>query len=200
MRTVSLTVLVAAFFLLQSAHASAQNYPPPPPPPYGGTAAGGPPPLPPAPEPVAEKKLGVGYKIGNGLGFLGADVIIAPIEHLAFDLQINYFSASEPEGTAKGVGYAPSVQGRLNGGQKSTPYLGVGFAHISLSLNNVTASGNSVFGNIGYEWRWDSGLGILLGGGIQHIGTISATDGTTTITEKGGTFFNLEAGLRYMFL
>jgi len=91
------------------------------------------------------------------------------------------------------------VQGRLNGGQRSTPYVGVGVAHMSLALNNVTASGNSVFANIGYEWRWDSGLGILLGAGIQDIGTIKATDGVTMVSVKGGAAFNIEAGLRYMF-
>jgi len=34
--------------------------------------------------PVPEKMLGVGYKVGNGLGLLGADIVVAPIEHLAF--------------------------------------------------------------------------------------------------------------------
>jgi hypothetical protein len=166
-------------------------YPPPPPP-------EAPPPI--APEPVAEKKIGVGYKIGNGIGFVGADIIVAPIEHLAFDLQFNYLSYSTPDGTAKGLGLAPCVQGRLFGGQRSTPYVGLGFLHASLSLKNVTASGSGMVANLGYEWRWDSGLGILLGAGVQHLGTVSATDGVTTITEKGYTDFNIEAGLRFMFL
>jgi hypothetical protein len=144
--------------------------------------------------------LGIGYKVGNGLGFLGADLIIAPVEHLAFDLQVNYFSISEPQGTASGYGFAPAVQGRLYGGQRSTPYAGFGLAHISLSLDTVTASGTALFGNVGYEWRWSTGAGILLGGGLAHLGTISATDGVTTITDKGGWFPNLEAGFRFMFL
>src|SRR5450432_1613351 len=137
-----------------------------PPPAYSPPGASPPPPPseappPPAPEPVAEKKLGVGYKIGNGIGFVGGDIIVAPIEHLAFDLQLNYLAFSEPNGTAKGLGFAPSVQGRLNGGQLSTPYLGLGWVHASLSLQNVSASASGFFANVGYEWRWDSGLGIL---------------------------------------
>jgi hypothetical protein len=171
-------------------------YPPPP--------GASPPPLPPLPPPeappVAEKKLGVGYKLGNGLGFVGADIIVAPIEHLAVDLQVNYESFSEPNGSATGVGFAPSIQGRLNGSQLSTPYLGVGWVHASLSLQNVSASVSGFFANAGYEWRWDSGLGILLGGGVAHLGAVHATDGVTTITRNGGWFPNLEFGVRYMFL
>ena len=76
--------------------------------------------------PVAEKKLGVGYKIGNGLGFVGADVIIAPVEHFALDLQANYFSASEPTGTAMGLGYVRRRAGAAwrTGASCSTPYAG----------------------------------------------------------------------------
>jgi hypothetical protein len=208
MRIASCTV-GALGFLLFSVNALAQTappapYAPPPPPPVATPPAAGyppPPPLPPVGEPVAEKKLGVGYKVGNGLGIIGADVIVAPIEHLAFDLQANYFADSQgTQGTASGFGFAPAVQGRLFGGQRSTPYMALGVGHLSLKLNNVTASGSFVFANVGYEWRWDSGLGILLGAGVSHLGTISATDGVTTITDKGGTLFNLEFGIRYMFL
>jgi hypothetical protein len=173
------------------------------PPPDATPAASPPPPLPvaeTAPPAAAERKIGVGYKIGNGLGFVGADVIVAPIEHLAFDLQINYLSESEgSEGTATGLGFAPAVQGRLFGGQRSTPFAELGWAHVSLSLNGVSASGSALFANVGYEWRWDFGLGLILGAGVAHLGTVSATNGITTVSEAGGTFFNLETGVRYMF-
>ena len=39
--------------------------------------------------------VGVGYKIGNGLGFLGADLLLRLIPHVVFDLQVNYLSFSE---------------------------------------------------------------------------------------------------------
>jgi hypothetical protein len=134
------------------------------------------------------------------MGFAGADLILAPVEHLAFDLQANYVSVSTSSGTATGYAFVPMVQGRLLGGQKSTPYMGVGWGHISMSLNGVTASGSAVFANLGYEWRWDQGLGILLGGGVAHLNTLSATDGITSVTKEGGWFPNLEFSIRYMFL
>jgi hypothetical protein len=119
---------------------------------------------------------------------------------LAFDLQVNYLSFDTPSGrTATGVGYAPAVQGRLNGGQQSTPYVALGWLHGSLSLENVTSSASGVFANAGYEWRWESGLGILLGGGIAHIGAIRATDGISSVSTRGGWFPLIETGLRYMF-
>jgi hypothetical protein len=58
------------------------------------------------PEVEASKKLGVGYKIGNGLGFVGADVIIVPVEHLSLDLQGNYLSYSSGSVSASGYGLA----------------------------------------------------------------------------------------------
>jgi hypothetical protein len=174
-----------------TAYAPQPGYPP----------AGYPPPPPQAPPPPPpEKRFGVGYKIGNGLGFIGADLVIAPVNHLAFDLQFNYLSFSTSTGTATGYGLAPAVQGRLFEGQVSTPYLGLGFLRASMSLSNVKASANGFFANVGYEWRWESGLGILLGGGVAVLGTVHATDGVTTIDQEGGIHPNLEVGLRYMFL
>lgn len=150
--------------------------------------------------PVARKRMGVGYKIGNGLGFVGGDLIIAPIPHLTLDLQANWFSMSSGSSSATGYGLAPSVQGHLFDGQVSSPYAGLGYVYATLSLDGVTASAQGVFANLGYEWRWESGLGILLGGGVGQLGAINATNGVETISSPGGTHFNLEVGLRYMFL
>ncbi|HVU51824.1 MAG TPA: hypothetical protein VHL80_14105 [Polyangia bacterium] len=155
-----------------------------------------PPPLPQPAPPVPEKKLGVGYKIGNGLGFLGADVIIAPVEHLAVDAQLNYQS----DAGASGTGFVVAAQGRLKGGQASTPYLGLGFLHESLTLASDSRSVSGFVANLGYEWRWDQGLGILLGGGIAHVPEIEVSDGFVTVKKDGGWLPNLEFGLRWMFL
>ena len=38
-------------------------------------------------EATARKHVGVGFKIGNGMGFVGGDLIISPIDHLTLDLQ-----------------------------------------------------------------------------------------------------------------
>jgi len=150
-------------------------------------------------EAVASKRIGVGYKIGNGLGFVGADVIISPVDHVTLDLQANWFSASSNGTTANGYGFAPAAQFHLFKGQVSSPYLGLGYVYATLTLDNVTASASGGFANLGYEWRWSSGLGILLGGGVGYIGKVQATNGVETVEAPGGTHFNLETGLRYMF-
>lgn len=51
-----------------------------------------PPPAPAEPEEPSSKRLGLGYKIGNGLGFVGADVIVNVVDHLSLDLQVNHES------------------------------------------------------------------------------------------------------------
>jgi hypothetical protein len=189
-----------AWGTLASATAVAQTAPPPssPPPPLPPVASAAPSAVPSPPPP--EKRLGVGFKIGNGLGFVGGDLIVAPIDHLAFDLQASWLSDKLDTGTATGYGFAPGVQGRLFAGQVSTPYVALGLLYAHLALNGVTASATGFFMNIGYEWRWDFGLGILLGAGVGHLGTVHATDGVTSLDSPGGTHFNLEAGVRYSFL
>jgi hypothetical protein len=173
------------------------GYPPPgyayPP---GAYAYPPPPPLPQPAPPVAEKKLGVGFKMGNGLGLLGADVIVAPVEHLALDASIEYQSV----GGATGVGFVAEVQGRLYGGQQSTPYLGLGVLHDTLTLGSDSKSVNGFVANIGWEWRWDPGLGILLGGGIANHPELTVFNGLEGVTKAGGWQPNIEFGVRWMFL
>jgi hypothetical protein len=176
-------------------------YPPPPPPGYAyppGAYAYPPPPLPPPPEPqVPEKKLGVGFKIGDALGFLGADVIVAPVEHLAIDAQINY----QGYGGATSIGYVAELQGRFMGGQRSTPYVGVGFLHDTLTMGKDSQSTSGFVANVGFEWRWNQGLGILLGGGVVHAPQVTVSDGGLFgVTKFGGWNPNLEFGVRWMFL
>jgi hypothetical protein len=145
--------------------------------------------------------VGVGYKIGNGVGFLGADLILR-VPHVAFDLQANYVSESEAVNGTKqsvtGYAFAPTVQFQLKS-IGHTPYLGVGLVYIHLSLNDATASATGLLINVGYEWRWASGVGVLVGGGIDDLGTIHAMNGGTTIDQAGGLLFNIEAGVRYYF-
>ena len=147
--------------------------------------------------------VGVGYKIGNGIGFVGADLILRLLPHVAFDLQANYVSVSEssdgaPSQTVTGYGLAPTVQFQLKP-IGHTPYLGIGLVYVHESLNDVTASATGFLLNAGYEWRFASGVGVLVGGGIDDLGQLSATNGTTTIDEPGRVIFNIEAGVRYYF-
>ena len=63
-------------------------------------------------EATARKHVGVGFKIGNGMGFVGGDLIISPIDHLTLDLQASYLSTGVSGGrTATGYGLAPTIQG-----------------------------------------------------------------------------------------
>ena len=150
-------------------------------------------------EPPA-RHLGVGYKIGNGLGFMGADVIVRPIEHVSVDLQLNYANASTTgAANATGWGVVPEVQLELRP-RRSTPYLGLGLWYARIGDGTVTASGSGFVVNGGWQWRWSSGVEILLGAGMAHIGDIRATNGVDTVEGKGGNVFNIEAGVRYLFL
>jgi hypothetical protein len=80
--------------------------------------------------------------------------------------------------------------------------MALGYVHVSLTLGNQTASAPGFFTNIGYEWRWDSGLGIILGGGLAHVGSVTVIDttGGVGVTKEGGWVPNLEFGLRFMFI
>jgi len=146
--------------------------------------------------------VGAGYKIGNGIGFLGVDLILRLLPHVVFDLQANYVSLSESingqDQTVTGYAFAPMVQFQLKS-IGHTPYLGVGLVYIHESLQNVTASATGLLVNAGYEWRFASGVGVLVGAGIDDLGTLSATNDTTTIHQDGGLLFNIEAGVRYFF-
>ena len=151
-------------------------------------------------DPATNTHVGIGYKIGNGLGFLGLDAIVSPVSHIAFDVQVSLLRDSTPAGTALGVGWAPMFQLYFNDPGRSTVYLGVGWIHAEESLQNVKASVDGVVANLGYEWKWQSGLGILLGAGLTNLGTATATDGTNTVNIDGGVHFNLELGLRCMIM
>src|SRR3954463_234606 len=154
-------------------------------------------------EETEPRPVGVGYKIGNGLGVLGADLLLRLVPHVVFDLQANYVSLSErvyggASQTVTGYGLAPTVQFQLKP-IGHTPYLGIGMVYVHESLNGVTASATGLLLNAGFEWRFASGVGVLVGGGIDDVATISATDGNTTIKQPGGVLFNLEVGVRYYF-
>ena len=154
-------------------------------------------------EEIEPHSFGVGYKIGNGIGFLGADILLRLVPHVVFDLQANYLSLSESvyggaSQTVTGYGLAPTVQFQLKS-IGHTPYLGIGMVYVHESLDDVTASATGVLVNGGYEWRFASRVGVLVGGGFAYLGKVSATNGTTTIEQAGRAFFNIESGVRYYF-
>lgn len=163
--------------------------------PYGAAR----PPQAPQVEAARPTHFGLGYKVGNGLGFAGGDLIISPVPHVALDLQANYMSVSTSYGTAGGYGLAPAIQVYLAEPGHHTPYIDVGYIYATMSLQTVKASASGYFLNGGYEWKWFSGrFCLLLGAGIEYLGTIYATDGVTTINTPGGVHFNIEVSPRIM--
>ena len=159
-----------------------------------------------SPAPVHEvaqpdKRLGVGYKAGNGIGFLGGDVIINVVPHVTIDLHGSYLSTSTSFGESASVySFAPALQAYLFAGQRSTPYAAIGMQYAHFTVGDATASGVGGFVNIGYEFKWQSGLGIQLGGGVQYFQETEATSGSTTLMKGGKAAPNIEIGLRYLFL
>ncbi len=150
-------------------------------------------------EQTVPNRFGLGYKIGNGLGLAGAEAVFGLTPRLALGLQANYVSVEDAGGDrAKGFGLAPYAIGRL-WRPGSTPYLSAGLVHLRMSLGEVKASGTGAFANLGWEWIWGSGIGVNVGAGIAHLASIEATNGFRSIQQDGGTHFNLEAALRYMF-
>jgi hypothetical protein len=151
--------------------------------------------------------FGIGYKAGNGVGFLGADLIVNPIPHLGFDLQASFEPMSVTtigpgaSTTESGLLWAivPAVTGYLFP-RGSTPYLSAGMVYAHLGLETASATVTGTFANIGYEWKWKSGLGLQLGGGVGYITHGEAMSGNATIEVGGKLNPNLEIGLRYMFL
>ena len=153
----------------------------------------------PAAAAVSPHTFGVGYKIGNGLGFVGADVVVGLGEHLSLGLQANYFAFKmDNDETATGYGGVPFVQYRFFK-PRSSPYVSAGPVYAHLGFNNVTASATGALANVGWEWVWARGLSLNVGAGIAHLGAVKATDGITSIEKPGGTFFNIESALRYYF-
>ncbi len=127
----------------------------------------------------ANNMLGIGYKLGNGIGLTGADLIVNPISNLSLDLQI---------ATMEGVlGFAPALQYHLD--PAGGPYVGLGYQRASATVEGQTTAANGVFGNVGWQWKPLTNLGVQFGVGYQKL-----IDGT----QDGG--LNFEFGTRYFFL
>jgi len=146
-------------------------------------------------EEVVQRKIGVGYKIGNGLGFEGGDVVLRLLPHVVFDLQANYVASSE----ASGFGVAPTVQLDLKS-IGHTPYVSAGVIYAQLSNADVAVHVTGFVANAGYDWRFASGIGVMVGGGFGDVASVHVTRGDATdVDTRTGVRLNLEAGVRYFF-
>ena len=143
--------------------------------------------------------IGVGYKAGNGIGMLGADIVYNPAPHWSIDVQMSYLEVASQMGAATGEATAPSIQYRLFAAPHSSPYLGVGMQFVSLSTGEATSYGYGAFANVGYEYKMGP-LGLLLGAGVQRVmlKLVDAGDDLQN-THAGQTAFNIEGGVRCMF-
>src|SRR5262249_1615808 len=60
---------------------------------------------------VVRKRVGLGYKIGNGLGLVGFDLIVNVVDHVTLDVQGNWISEDAGNGqSATGWGFGAEAQ------------------------------------------------------------------------------------------
>lgn len=74
----------------------------------------------------------------------------------------------------------------------------MGLAYAHLATVNASGSGYGLVLNAGYEWRFASHVGVLVGGGIADLRSFEVSSEGSTIDGTGNSIcFNLEAGVRY---
>jgi hypothetical protein len=84
--------------------------------------------------------------------------------------------------------------------QGHSPYLGAGFIYKYERLSGNGSSATGFFINTGVQLRFASGLGIIGGIGVNHLGTgLGGLDGNFFNVTDDGWHFNVEAGARYYF-
>ena len=121
--------------------------------------------------------LGIGYKLGNGLGFAAADLIVNPLPNVSLDLQGGLVDGS--------FGVAPAIQ--LHMDPLNGPYVGAGYKYVRGT--DSVASQHGAFANVGWQFRPVTNVGVILGVGYLQ-GLRASNEGT----------FNYEAGVRYFFM
>ena len=146
-------------------------------------------------EEVVQRKIGVGYKAGNGLGLEGGDVVLRLLPHVVVDLQANYMTSSD----ASGFGVVPTVQVDLKS-IGHTPYVSAGVIYAQLSDADVAVHITGFVANVGYDWRFASGIGVMVGAGVGDAASVHVTRGDAAdVNTMTGAHFNLETGVRYFF-
>ena len=150
------------------------------------------------PTPGEWRQVGLGYKLGNGIGFFGGDAIVCPFPHLCGDLQGAFLRIATDSETAYGFGLAPELQLQLFVGHHGTPYVGAGVNYAHIILGDATGEAFGVFANVGYVYTFSFGLGLEVGVGGGYLSQAKATSATSEVTMGGKAYFNIEAGLRYM--
>ena len=142
-----------------------------------------------------EPIVGVGFHPGNFVGPLAFDVILRPLPHIAVDLQVGTWSL---DNDVHALGVAPQLQWEfLRGGQ--TPYVGLAFRYEEVWSNGMTASSKGGFLVGGWQWRWQSGFGVLVGGGVLYKTPVALNAPRVGYESSGGLNGTYEVGVRYFF-
>jgi hypothetical protein len=142
-----------------------------------------------------EPIVGVGFHPGNFVGPLAFDIILRPLPHIAVDLQVGTWSS---DNDLRGLGVAPQVQWEFLRGLQ-TPYVGLGFRHEEVWSDGVMASSNGGFLVGGWQRRWQSGFGVLVGGGVLYMTPVTLIAPRVQYWSGGGLYGTYEVGVRYFF-
>jgi hypothetical protein len=153
--------------------------------------------------PDEHRRFGIGWVAGNGLGFRGAEVIVAPWRRLAFELQVSQRDAklegaSSTDETASGWGVAPLVRAYLRP-HGTTPYAAAGASVTRFTYRSLEWTSKGVFATAGVELRQSSRLRLVVGAGVGYSPAVSVSDGSVGIRRDRYRGVNIELGLRWMF-
>jgi hypothetical protein len=146
--------------------------------------------------PPRDRLVGVGYHPGNFVGPIAFDVILRPLPHLAVDVQVGTLSL---DSGVRGVDVAPALQWEFRRGWRSTPYAGLGFRYEEVWSDRVTATSKGGFLVGGWQFRWQSGFAVLIGGGVLYATPITLNSPTAGYATSGGWSGTYEVGARYFF-
>jgi len=109
-------------------------------------------------------------------------VILRPLPHVAVDVQVGALSL---DNGVHGLDVAPQLQWELLRAWQ-TPYMGLGFRYEEVWLDGVTATskGGSLVG--GWQFRWQSGFGVLVGGGALYRTPVTLNAPSAGYYSSGG--------------
>jgi len=150
------------------------------------------------PAPSRDRVLGVGFHPGNFVGPLAFDVILRPLPHIAIDVQAAA-SSSDPDLGVHTLQVAPQLQWEFRRGWRSTPYVGLGYRYEEDRLDGVTATSKGGFLVGGWQFRWRSGFGVLVGGGVLYKTPLTLNTPVASTWSSGGWSGTYEVGARYFF-
>ena len=146
--------------------------------------------------PRREPTVGVGYHPGNFIGPLAFDVILRPLPHIALDVQA---AALRLDNGVRGLDVAPELQWEFRRSWRTTPYVGLGFRYEDVWSDGVTATSKGGFLVGGWQFRSQSGFGLLLGGGVLYMTPVTLNSPRAGYGSSGGWSGTYEVGVRYFF-